>query len=772
MTHLPSIITDLAFLLGVAGIVTILFKWLKQPVVLGYIVAGFLIGTHASFFPTIVDSENISIWGEIGVIFLLFGLGLEFSFKKLLNNSKTGFITLLCIIVGLGLSGFLLGMVLGWGTWNSFFLGCMLCLSSTTIIVKAFENPKYKGKRFTEVVFGILIFDDLFAILLMVFMGTLAISRNFEGSEILFSIGKMLFFMIVWVVCGIYLIPTILKKIKSLLNDETLLIVSLAMCLGMVAFATSVGLSAELGAFIMGSILAETISLEDIERVTKPIKDFFGAIFFVTVGMMMDPKVIVANYQSVLLITVLVIVGKIVFTTLGARLAGEPMKVSVQSGFSMAQVGEFSFIVAGMAIAYKLADSFIYPIIIAVSIISTFTTPYLMSGGEKAYSFMMRTIPEGWRRRIDERDRRLANPAPPSAWSILLKSYIFSILIFSALCIAVLLITESFLYPYLIKYMSQIWSAAISLIITLMALAPLIKGLVYKGGKQPYRILSLWQENVRNRVILSVMILGRYLLAFGIIFFAFNAFINIPMWLIVVIAILLLTLIFMSKRLLKIYWKIEYRFVLNFNDRIMSERRKRMESDNYDPTQNFGEGSWLDHNLHVADFKINEGAVYAGSQLSDNSFRTRYGLIIVAVHRNNEKLYIPNGDFILKPGDVITVVGDLEQIKKLSIVDNEVECYKHTMTTLYDYSKQVNSDPSLNIKSISLMVNKDSGLYNKTLLQSEMGRRGGAFVVGIENAKGYKINPPATEVFQDGDIIWVVGNEKSILKLVSENFCF
>lgn len=772
MSHLPSIITDLAFLLVVAGIVTILFKWLKQPVVLGYIVAGFLIGTHANFFPTIVDTQNIRTWGEIGVIFLLFGLGLEFSFKKLLNNSKTGFITLLCIIGGLGLSGFLLGMALGWGTWNSFFLGCMLCLSSTTIIVKAFENPRYKGKRFTEVVFGILIFDDLFAILLMVFMGTLAISRNFEGSEILFSIGKMLFFMIVWVIGGIFLIPTFLKKIRRLLNDETMLIVSLGMCLGMVVFATYVGLSPELGAFIMGSILAETIALEDIERVTKPIKDFFGAIFFVSVGMMMEPSVIVNNYQSVLLITALVIVGKIVFTAMGARLSGMNMKVSVQSGFSMAQVGEFSFIVAGTAIAYNLADSFIYPIIIAVSILTTFTTPYLMAAGEKAYVAMMHLLPHGTRQRIIEKDNRLDTPKPQSDWAALVKNYVLNVVIFTALCIAVLVLARNILFPYLIEHLSRGWSAAISLVVTLIALAPLLKGLVYKGGDQPYRILSMWREKVGNRVIITAMIMVRYALAFGVLLFTFNVFIDIPEWLSIAIALLLFVMIFRSKKLLKIYWNIEYRFVLNFNERIIEEKRKSIVDDDRASELSFDEGSWIDRHIYIADFKMHKGAVYVGRSLGENNFRKRYSLIIVAVHRGDRDLYIPNGEFVLEEGDVITVAGTLDCLRKLSAADNKIAFRNDTLTTLYEYSRRINNDPGLNLKSISLMVDKSSGLYNKSLLQSEMGRRGGAFVVGIENDKRYMVNPPATEVFRDGDIVWIIGKETSIHRLVEENFNF
>lgn len=770
MTHLPSIITDLAFLLIVAGIVTIIFKWLKQPVVLGYIVAGFLTGPHSSFFPTVVDGENISVWGEIGVIFLLFGLGLEFSFKKMLSNGKTGFITLMVIMGGLGVSGYALGMLLGWGEWNSMILGGMLCLSSTTIIVKAFEDPRYKGKRFTEVVFGILIFDDLFAILLMVFMGTLAVSRNFEGTEIIFSVGKMLFFMITWVVCGIFLVPTLLKKLKTMLNDETLLIVSIGMCLGMVVFATKVGLSAELGAFIMGSILAETVSLESIERVTKPIKDFFGTIFFVSVGMLMDPQIIVDHYNSIILITLLVLFGKVIFTAIGARLSGETMKVSVQSGFSMAQVGEFSFIVAGTAIAYQLADGFIYPIIIAVSILTTFTTPYFMAGSESIYNLVMRKIPQSWSNRILETDNKLAAPGLPTVWAAFMRNYIFNIIVYATLCVAVILLSVSILHPFVEQHFDSTWTDIIYLILTLLVMAPLLKGLVYRGGEQPYLILKLWRQSVGNRLVLSAFIVLRYVIAFGLVYFVFWSLLPIPIWVSAVVAVVLVLLILRSKYLLKIYWNMEYRFVLNFNQRMIHEKRMKSSGKETITTYDLDNESWIERNLYMGQFKLMAGAEYENMSLKDADFRDKYDLIIVAVLRNNKEVFFPNGDFVLLADDVLTVAGNIVQIKLLAREKNKIE--RCTMKTIHEYAKLHDENQHSSIKCLSLVVDERSGLCGKSLLESEMGKRGSCFIVGIERPTGYQINPPASEVLQGDDIVWLVGNKDSIHRLVNENFSF
>ncbi|MBK5722341.1 cation:proton antiporter [Dysgonomonas sp. Marseille-P4677] len=772
MTHLPPIISDLAFLLIVAGIVTIIFKWLKQPVVLGYIIAGFLTGPHSNFFPSVSNTESINIWGEIGVIFLLFGMGLEFSFKKLISNGKTGFITLVMIIIGLGVSGYFLGMWMGWGQSNSLILGCMLCLSSTTIIVKGFEDPRYKGKRFTEVVFGILIFDDLFAILVMVFLGTIAVSRNLEGTDILFSSGKLFFFMVVWVVCGILLIPTFLKKVKRWLNDETLLIISLGLCLGMVVFATEVELSSALGAFVMGSILAETLALESIERVTKPIKDFFGAIFFVSVGMLMDPSIVANNLTSIVLISILVLVGKIIFTALGARLSGESMLVSTQAGFSMAQVGEFAFIVAGTAITYRLADNFIYPIIIAVSILTTFTTPYLMAISTSSYNFMMRKIPKSWQERIIEKDKRLATPASPSLWNTFLRNYIFKMIIFTSLSIAIIVLSFSFLLPFLLNQINETWANIICLVVTLLTISLTLKGLVYKGGEQPYLISKLWKMNLRNKVFISIFSIIKYSLAFGFIYFILQALLNISVWLLITITLLLFLLLLKSKFLLNLYWKIEYRFILNFNQRAIDEKRKRSKQQEEIVTFDWDNESWIEQNLYVGRFKLEASSNYENVKLKDTDFRSKYGLLIVDVYRDKKELFFPNGDFILQANDIITVVGNIIQINLLTTTRNKIKLYENSLKTIHEFAKEQERNSNSKIKCVSLMLDKNSGLLRKSLLESEIGKYKECFVVGIERSNGYEINPSASTIFHEEDIIWIIGNKESVSEIVQANFHF
>ena len=390
MSHIPTLISDLAVILISAGLVTLLFKWLKQPVVLGYIVAGILTGSSVKFLPTVSDPESIRIWADIGVIFLLFALGLDFSFKKLMKVGGTAVIGAVTIMIGMMTLGYSTGLLLGWGQMNSLFLGGMLSMSSTTIIFKAFDDMGLRNRRFAGVVFGILVVEDLFAVLLMVLLSTLAVSKHVEGVELLNSVIKLAAFLLFCFVIGIFLIPSFLRKTRKMLNDETLLIVSLGLLLGMVMIATFAGFSSALGAFLMGSILAETIEAERIEHVIRPVKDLFGAIFFVSVGMLIDPVMLWEYKFPILILTAVVMLGQILFASFGVFVSGQPLKIAIQSGFSLAQIGEFAFIIAGLGLTLKVTDNYLYPIVVAVSVITTFTTPYMIRAAEPAYQFIHR----------------------------------------------------------------------------------------------------------------------------------------------------------------------------------------------------------------------------------------------------------------------------------------------------------------------------------------------------------------------------------------------
>ena len=394
MHSIHSLIVDLTLITIYAGITTLIFKKLKQPTVLGYVLAGILAGPYFSFVPTVTDKVNLNVWADIGVIFLLFGLGLEFSFKKMMNVGKSALITANTVILFMLFLGYNTGLLLGWSVMDSFFLGSMISMSSTTIIIKAFKDLNIKKQKFTDLVFGVVVVEDIMGILMLVLLPTIALGNTIDSKELVLSTAKLAFFLVLCFIIGIYFVPSFLKKINSFLNDEMLLIISISLCFGMVLLATSSGFSSALGAFLMGSILAETEVIERIEKNIKPLKDFFGAVFFVSVGMMVDPSMFIQYATPILIITLIVILGQVTFSCLGFLFSGETLKTAMQGGFSLAQVGEFAFIIASLGMSIKVLNPQVYPIIVAVSVITTFLTPMMIKSAEPAYNFARRILPE------------------------------------------------------------------------------------------------------------------------------------------------------------------------------------------------------------------------------------------------------------------------------------------------------------------------------------------------------------------------------------------
>lgn len=480
MSHLPTLIADLALILMSASIITLLFKWLKQPLVLGYIVAGLLAGPYVRIFPTVGDMENINTWAEIGVVFLLFALGLEFSFKKLMNVGSAAFITATTEVISMLLIGFMVGHLLGWSTMNSVFLGGMLSMSSTTIIIKAFDDLGLRSQRFTGIVFGTLVVEDLIAILMMVILSTMAVSKEFVGEELLMSVLKVAFFLILWFLVGIFILPFFLKKAKRLMNNETLLIVSLGLCLAMVVLATRTGFSAALGAFIMGSILAETVEAEHIEHIIQPVKDLFGAIFFVSVGMLVNPSVLLQYAWPVVIITLVTLVGKSIFSSLGVLLSGEPLKVSVKSGFSLAQIGEFAFIIAGLGASLKVLDPFVPPIIVAVSVITTFTTPYFIRLANPFTEWLYKVLSPRTREFLDRYASGKKTVNHDSDWKRLLKTIVGRVIIYSVLLTAIWLLSVQTVYPTINGMFDSPgrWLSVVMCLLTLLLMTPFLWALV------------------------------------------------------------------------------------------------------------------------------------------------------------------------------------------------------------------------------------------------------------------------------------------------------
>ena len=767
MTHLPTIITDLSLILILASIFSVLCKILKQPVVLGYIVAGLLAGPHISLIPT-VQPENISTWADIGVIFLLFGMGLEFSFKKMMSIGKVGGKAMLFEVLTLSVFGFAIGRLMGWNFIDSMLLGGMLTMSSTAIIVKAFNDMGLQKEKFAGIVFGILVFEDLFAILLMVILSTFAVSRSFEGSELAMMVARLGFFLVMWFVCGIYLIPTLLKKIKKYLNSETLLLVAMGLCFLMVVLATKAGFSSALGAFIMGSILAETIELENIEKVIQPIKDFFGAIFFVSVGMMVDPQVLFDNFSTVIIIAAASIAGKMIFTTTGVRLAGESMKTAVQSGFSLAQMGEFSFIIASMGMSLGVTSASIYPIVIAVSVITTFTTPYTIKLALPAYHVLESVLPNSLTDKLNKREDKKAGEKE-SQWKQLLMSYFFNLAIFSAICLSVYFVSATFLLPLCATFDNLDFGHIIFSFVSIIAMSPFLIGMVRNRGRQSFLFLSLWSSHNNNRYFLTAMIGLRWVVAIVFLFMTIKLYWNISSVVIVVVALVVFAFIFQNKNLQKGYWKLEARFVKNFNQRQI-EMRLNQNSKQEGNMHELDNLHWIDKNLYVSTYLVQKGGVVENKTLKELNLRKVYDIIIVAVTRNGKQINFPDGDFRLEVNDTLLALGQIQKLKNAQIDYKGIDLDYSKVINLHDFTLKQQADKHSCIKCMTFIIGENSSWIDKNLYDAQLNRKTNCLVVGIERGDIPIPNPSSHVRFKKDDMVWVMGDDKSLYKLLETNF--
>ncbi|MBR5486941.1 MAG: cation:proton antiporter, partial [Phascolarctobacterium sp.] len=607
MAHLPQIIVDLAMILLVAGVTTILFKKLNQPLVLGYIIAGFITGPHFSFFPTVSDSANIQVWSEIGVIFLLFALGLEFSFYKLKSVGNTAFIATAVEIGGMLGVGYVAGSLLGWSHMDSIFLGGMLAMSSTTIIIKAFEDLKLKGQRFTEMVFGVLIVEDIAGIIMMVMLSTLA-AAGISTLELAMGVGRLAFFLTLWFVMGMYLIPTFFKKAKELMNDETLIVASVGLCLGMVVLATHMGFSAALGAFIMGSLIAEAPNAEHIEHLVKPVKDLFGAVFFVSVGMLVDPSLLLQYWFPILCLVAVTIIGKLIFSTGGVLAAGQNLNISMHCGFSLAQIGEFSFIIASLGMSLGVISDFLYPIIVAVSVVTTFTTPFFIMAANPAYKAVNKILPNKllqWLDRYTDAD----DEASDNDWRVLLQEYFTRMFIFLTLLFAIAMGAKYYLLPYLQDSLNLPYSNLIGGALTLLVMSPILRVILTSRTRNAELFSVLWFKKRSNHLPLMILLVIKMVVAAGFLMYVFQSLMQLPYIVSLVAVAAVGYLIYSSDWLLSEYLRIESRFLVNLNEKHMrkhrdAQRQKQGASD-----------TWFDEDLQLARYKLSQGSSFIGKTL-------------------------------------------------------------------------------------------------------------------------------------------------------------
>ena len=743
MNQLPSLISDLALILVTAALTTLLFKRIKQPVVLGYIIAGILVGPHLLLTPTVVDTTNIETLADMGVIFLLFSLGLEFSFRKLQRVGGSSSITAVTEIVLTVTSGFFVGKLLGWPEIDCLFLGGMVASSSTSIIIKAFEDLKVKTRNYTKVVFGVLVIEDIVVVIVMVLLSTVAVAQHIEGKELAFTIVKLLFFLALWFIIGIFLIPTLYKKTNRFLDEETTLILSIGLCLLMVVLATRSGFSAELGAFVMGSILAETTFAEKIEDLVKPIKNLFGAIFFVSVGMLMDPSAIIEHWLPVMLISMLLIFGKPTYTTIGAMLSGQPFKQALQVGMSMGQIGEFSFIVATLGMSLGVTSDFLFPIAVGVSAITTFTTPIMMKSSEPFADYLMKKLPSNWIKILQRYSSSAQTIQAESEWKTIAKKYISIVVTNGLIIAAIMLLSSTLLIPFVNARTNYDIRGVISFSITLVLISPFLWALMTKHPETLEDFKKRWTTNKFLRWPLLIIDISRIVIGVMIIVFLVERMVSTTTALIVVVPITLIMLALFSKRITGYYKKIEDRFISNLNDRESANLSSSM--------QNLMVAVPAD--IHIVNMEVLPDATFAGKKLSDLAWRERYGINIAYVRRGDTTTCIPQNDMRLFPFDRVGVIG----------TDDQLDKFKREFETTRKEKSSVDID---DIVAVKFVVDDQNHYAGKSIRETHIYRDRSGLVIRILR-NGTTINSPVSDtIFEKGDIVWLVGDRFKINKYI------
>ena len=754
MSELPELVQDLALILVVAGFVTLLFKKLKQPLVLGYIVAGFLVSPHMSYTMSVVDQGDIQTWADIGVIFLLFSLGLDFSIKKILKMGASPIIAACTIIFSMMVLGIIVGHSFGWKEMDCIFLGGMVAMSSTTIIYKAFSDMGLTQQGFASTVMSVLILEDILAIVMMVMLSTVASGNSPDGVQLLGSIMKIGFFLVLWFVVGLFAIPLFLRSVRKILNSETLLIVSLGFCCLMAVISTQVGFSAAFGAFVMGSILAETVEADKIIRLVDPVKNLFGAIFFVSVGMLVKPQVIVEYAIPILLLVITILVGQALFGTLGYLLGGQTLKNAMRCGFSMAQVGEFAFIIATLGKSLGVISEFLYPVVVAVSVITTFLTPYMIRAAEPCYNVLVKHLPKRWVRRLTHIQTNSAGESASTnnLWKILMKKMIFNTLIYGILSAAVIAIMFSAALPICrnlsIKWTGSHWIGnAVCGFLTILFIAPFLRSIVMKQNHSE-AFKELWTDRRINRLPLTATILARVLIALSFIFYICNYLTRFKNALMIAVAVGLLILMLLSRWLKKRSITLERLFIQNLQSRDIEAQKQGKKKPLF-------ANHLIDRDIHIANLELPDDSLWAGKTLYSLKLRNRFGVHISSILRGSKHINIPNGGTILFPGDKLQAIGNDEQLTKLSkAMKAELQ------PTITDIEKH-------EMKLRSFTISKTSPFIGKTLKDSGIRDKYNCMVVGVDEGQQNLTLITPSRCLQAGDVLWVVGEEKDLERILA-----
>lgn len=750
MADIPFLVKDLALILMVAGIVTIIFKKLKQPLVLGYIVAGFLVSPHMPYTMSVIDETDIKTWADIGVIFTLFSLGLDFSFKKIVKMGASPIIATIVIVFSMMMLGISIGHGFGWSKMDCIFLSGMLAMSSTTIIYKAFDDMGLRQQKFAGMVMSVLILEDILAIVMMVMLSAIAGGNNPDGEQMIGSVIKIAFFLVLWFIVGIFAIPLFLRSVRKLINNETLLIVALGLCCGMAVLSTKVGFSSAFGAFVMGSILAETIEAEKIIKLVEPVKNLFGAIFFVSVGMLVDPKILIEYAIPILALVGSILIGQAIFGTFGFMLGGESLKSAMRCGFSMAQIGEFSFIIASLGLSLGVISNYLYPVVVAVSVITTFLTPYMIRLATPTYQVMEKHLPKRLINILNHFAMSHPSTTQQSKWKSLLRQMLINTVAYSILTAAVIALMFTFVLPFtrsLFPGWKLHWYAnAITGILTLVLIAPFLRAIIMKKNHSN-EWKRLWVESSINRIPLLFTIVVRFVIALAFIFYICNYLTRFTDALMIIIGIAVVSLMIASRWTKKRSIKMERLFIHNLRSRDIMAQVNGEKKPLY-------EGHLLDRDIHISDFDVPEDSSWGGKTLKELHLRERFGVDMSSIMRGSQRLNIPNGDMVIFPGDKLQVIGNDDQLQKFAtalstdLIPEDLEIEKREM------------------KLRQLIISGKSEFCGKSLLESGIRDKYNCMVVGLEEGQENLTKIAPTRTFKKGDILWIVGEESDLQKIM------
>lgn len=746
MAELPALVKDLALILIVAGMVTLIFKRLKQPLVLGYIVAGFLVSPQMPYTMSVVDSVDVDTWANIGVIFLLFSLGLDFSIKKILKMGIAPVIAACTIIFSMMMLGMAVGRLFEWSRMDCIFLGGMLAMSSTTIIYKAFDDMGLRQQSFSGMVMSVLILEDILAIVMMVMLSAIARGSSPDGEQMIGSVLRIGFFLVLWFVVGIFAIPWLLRKNRRLINDETLVIVALGLCFLMAVISTEVGFSSAFGAFVMGSILAETVEADKIIRVVEPVKNLFGAIFFVSVGMLVDPQILVSYIWPILALVLTIIVGQAVFGSIGYLLSGQSLKSAMKCGFSMAQIGEFAFIIASLGLSLGVINKFLYPVVVAVSVITTFLTPYMIRLASPCYNVMERHLPPRLIRLLN--NITLGHPSSDNnsdnLWKPLLMQMTVNVVVYSILSTAVITIMLTFFLPFIRRLLPE-WHWTANLIcgaLTVLLISPFLRAMVMKKNhSREYK--ALWAASRLNHLPLIFTILVRVVIACAFVFYVCNYLSPFANALLITVALLLVVVMILSRGLKDSSIRMERMFMQNL-------RSREIEAEVSGRKRPLYEGHLLDRDIHTAVVEVPADSKWAGKTLGQLALRSTYGVHISSILRAKRRINIPDASTEIFPGDQLQAIGSDDELSALAAAMKE---------NVYGEDTEIEKREML-LRQLTL--SRKSALVGQTLQESGIRDKYNCMVVGLEEGKEHLSQVEPSRRFQAGDVIWVVGEQASL----------